>query len=444
MKNSDNSPFLELDATAVARSLSQIADREDDLSEVFFERREEIRLPPPDQSPGVFCRRDEGLAVRLVRGGKTWLASRDGLQQDLLESALKQVARLVPSTSYPVPQLDIRPADDPSLSSELLDFPTLVNRAIRKRLAAFPLRLTVRSHRRWLRVVRSQLSPDPENESYFSCDADLPWARWGTLMTRLDENAADRVARSLTSLFRSREAEPVVPGRRNVVLGSAACAVLLHELVAHALETDTLALGGRAEAALGAVLGGALLNVLDDPAGAPEGVRRQTDDEGTLVVRRWLLRKGVVEQPLADLHAAQGSSALVPGAGRRSHRHESPVPRSLHLELLGGDRTLTDLLSDIAEGLFFPEVSRGSLDPLTGAFDLVASHGRSVQKGALADYVGPCRIKGRVAELLASVRAVSGDSQAAGAGWCAKSGVKLPVWATTPAIVLESMEVEEW
>ncbi|MEJ2085232.1 MAG: hypothetical protein P8Y44_06070 [Acidobacteriota bacterium] len=131
MKNSDNSPFLELDTTAVARSLSQIADREDDLSEVFFERREEIRLPPPDKSPGVFCQRDEGLAVRLVRSGKTWLASRDGLQQDLLESGLKQVARLVPSTSYPVPKLDIRPADDPSLSSELLDFPTLVNRAIR-------------------------------------------------------------------------------------------------------------------------------------------------------------------------------------------------------------------------------------------------------------------------------------------------------------------------
>ena len=444
MTDSDNSPFLELDATAVARSLSQIADREDDLAEVYFERREEIVLPPPDYSPGVLCRRDEGLAVRLVREGKTWLASRDGLQDGLLETALKQVARLVPSTSYPVPNIDIRPADDPSVPAELLDFPSLVNRAIRKRLAAFPLRLTVRFHRRWLRVVRPQLSPDPENESFFSCEADLPWARWGTLLPRLDEKAADRVARSLTSLFRSREAEPVVSGRRTVVLGSAACAVLLHELVAHALETDTLALGGRAEAALGAELGGGLLNVLDDPAGAPEGVRRQTDDEGTLVIRRWLLREGVVEQPLADLHAAQRSSALVPGAGRRSHRHEPPVPRSLHLELLSGDRSLTELLSDVAEGLFLTEVSRGSLDPLTGAFSLTASHGRLVVKGALADYVGPCCLKGRVAELLASLRAVSDDSEVAGAGWCAKSGVKLPVWATAPAIVLDSMEVEEW
>ena len=75
------------------------------------------------------------------------------------------------------------------------------------------------------------------------------------------------------------------------MLGSNACAVLLHELVAHALETDTLALGGRAEAALGAKLGGDLLNVIDDPSGAPEGVQRTTDDEGTMVVRKVVVEK---------------------------------------------------------------------------------------------------------------------------------------------------------
>ena len=33
-------------------------------------------------------------------------------------------------------------------------------------------------------------------------------------------------------------------------------------------------------------------------------------------------------------------------------------------------------------------------------------------------------------------------SVAAGAGWCAKGGQKLPVWATAPALRLEAVTVE--
>lgn len=443
MTESSTVPFTELDTTAIARSLAQIADREGDLAEVFFERREELTLFPPDRSPGVMTLQDEGFAVRLIRAGKVWMATRDGLETGLLGTALKQIARVVPSTPYPEPVIQVDPVGAASISAEQLDFPRFVTRAIRRRLAGFPFQLTVRSHRRWIRVVRAQLSPEPESDLFFSCEADLPWARWGTLLTRLDEDSADRVARSLTSLFRAREAGSVASGRQSVVLGSAACAVLLHELVAHALETDTLALGGRAEAALGAKLGGELLNVIDDPGGAPDGVKRITDDEGTMVVRRWLMRTGMVEQPLADLYAAHESPSLVAGAGRRSHRHEPPVPRSTHLELLCGDRTLSEVLDDVGSGLFFPEASRGRLDPLNGEFSLFAPYGRVIERGAFGDFVGPCRLGGRVADLLASIRSVSSEAEAAGAGWCAKGGVKLPVWATAPAVAIDSVEVED-
>ena len=39
----------------------------------------------------------------------------------------------------------------------------------------------------------------------------------------------------------------------------------------------------------------------NDPGAAPEPVRRATDDEGRQVVRRWLLRAGVIEQPLREM-----------------------------------------------------------------------------------------------------------------------------------------------
>ena len=49
---------------------------------------------------------------------------------------------------------------------------------------------------------------------------------------------------------------------------------------------------------------------------------------------------------------------------------------------------------------------------------------------------------GVVSELLARVTAIGRDSQRAGAGWCAKGGLKMPVWATAPSVRVEGIRVE--
>jgi len=305
----------------------------------------------------------------------------------------------------------------------------------------FPLRLAVRRHRRALQVVGPRLVPEPQAETFYSCSAELPRGRWGALFPELDAAAARTVADACVALFRARQAPPPPAGRPVAVLAPGAVAVLLHEAVAHALEADTLALGGNPEAALGVALAAPFLDVLDDPAAAPPGVRRTVDDEGSPVCRRWLLRAGVVEQPLADAGWSRRSPAFVPGAGRRGSRHLPPGPRSTHLELLAGQTTEADLCAEAEGGLYFEEASRGALDPLSGEFFLAFPFARRIRQGAPAEPVGPCRLRGRVADLLTRVTAVGSERRAAGAGWCAKGGQKLPVWATAPALRLEGVEV---
>jgi len=434
-------PFRDLDTTAIARSLSQIADREGDLADVFFERQEVVELPAADEASGVRVWREQGFAVRLIREGAEWLASRDQIEPELFADGLRQVARVMPAAPYSPPILRIAAFDDSQVPPAVQKFPIRVTRAIRRHLAGFPLRLKIRRHRRWVRVAGTLVAPEQEQEEFYSFEAETPWGRHGALLAQMDEDTVEGVASSLTSLFRAREASAVQPGASPVILGPAACAVLLHEAVAHALETDTLALGGRIEAAIGVRLGNDLLNVLDNPAGGPAGVCRQTDDEGMQVVRRWLLRGGVVEQLLADLKTAHDSPVLMAGAGRRGHRHVSPVPRSSHLELLAGDLSLDDLMTDVSTGLFFSEASRGNLDPYSGEFTLSVPWGRQIHHGKVGDLVAACRLRGRVSDLLDAVTGVGEERRSAGAGWCAKGGIKLPVWATAPALRLETVEV---
>lgn len=432
-------PFAKLDTAAVARTLSQIAEQPTDVVDAFFERREEVELAPEGEAGGLRVWREEGFAVRLVREGLTWLASRDAIEARPFAESLRQVARAISAASYPEPTLEVAPPE-PVAAPELLDFPAALSRAVRAHHVGFPLRVAVRRHRRWVQVVGPRLVAGAESESFYSCTVESSWGRYGALLPRL-AGSAEEVAVAVVALFRARQAPPPAPFRGPIVLAPPAVAVLLHEAVAHALEADTLAQGGNPEAAVGVAMAAPCLDVLDDPAAAPEGVRRTTDDEGAAVVRRWLLRGGIVEQPLADALWARTSPVLLPGAGRRGTRHLPPGPRSSHLEILPGEASEADLLAGTMEGLFLPEASRGALDPLSGEFALHLPYARRFRRGALAEVVGPCVLRGRVADLLTRVVAVGAEAKPAGAGWCAKGGQKLPVWATAPALRLEDVEV---
>jgi predicted Zn-dependent protease len=430
-------PFAQLDTAAVARTLSQIAEKPEDVVDAFFERREDVELEEPG---GLRVWREEGFAVRLAREGRTWLATRDAIEAKPFAEALRQAARVMPSATYPEPMLEMAPPGE-LVAPELLDFPAALSRAVRAHHVGFPLRIAVRRHRRWVQVVGPRFVPAAESETFYSCSAESSWGRYGALLPNLDTGAAEEIAGAVVALFRARQAQPPAAFRGAAVLGPAAVAVLLHEAVAHALEADTLAQGGNPEAAVGVAMAAECLDVLDDPAAAPESVRRLTDDEGTPVVRRWLLRGGVVEQPLADSLWARTSPVFLPGAGRRGTRHLPPGPRSSHLEILPGEAQEADLLAGSEEGLFLAEASRGALDPLSGEFVLHLPMARRFRRGALAGTVGPCVLRGRVADLLTRVVAVGSEVRAAGAGWCAKGGQKLPVWATAPALRLEGVEI---
>ena len=433
--------FPGLDPAAIARALVQVAGDEDEESaEVYFERRLDAELPPAGSPVGLRVRREEGLAVRMTRGERGWIASRDALDGRALAEALRQVARVGPAASAE-PEFAVGPAPVEVPRAELLAFPGRLERELRRRLAAFPLRLTVRSHRRDLQVVGPRVVPPAEREAFFSLDAELPWGGCGELATTLGDEEAAAFAARLLFRFRAREARAPESGRPPLVFAPAAAAVALHEAVAHALEADLLARSGRPDAGIGLELAAAGLSVLDDPGAAPAGVERATDDEGVPVVRRWLLREGRVEQPIADAVAARRWPLLVPGSGFRSGRHGRPLPRTYHLELLAGTASADDLAAVAAGGLWIPEIASGALDPASGRFVLDVPAARRVGGPASGEPVGRFRVEGRVADLLAGVVAVGSECASAGAGWCAKGGERRAVWARSPALAVTGLEV---
>ncbi len=436
-------PLAELDVGGVARCLAQITDPASDRVEAFFEASEELRFDPDGPPPALGVRREMGLAVRLARADRSWLASTDRIDRRSFEDALLRVARVRPAARAPAPTLapgKIPTEETGGAERALQRFHQLVGERIREHHAAFSFSLAIARHRRWLRVVGPVLAPEPERESFWSCSARCPWGRWGAVLADLDDGAAERVAGGLLGLFRSRDALPPPAGRLPIVLGPAAAAVLLHEAVAHALESDLPDLGTRLPLR-GERLGGGALTVVDDPATAPATVRRRTDDEGSAVVRRFLVRGGLVDQPLADLASAADSEALLPGAARRPTRHDPPAPRSTHLELAPGERGESQLLAAAAGGLLVPEASRGRLDPRNHRFRLDLPYARRLGPDGPGETVGSFRIVGQVGEILERIAEVGAAADSTPGGWCAKGGLKVPVWSTAAPLLLLDVEI---
>ncbi len=433
--------LIEIDTGGIARSLSQVADHSDDQVDLYLEVLGETTVGGRDESLAAQIRSERGLAVRLLRHGQTWLASTDEISAAAFSESVALVARARPGAVAPPPR-SIEVAPPPSGDvGELEDFASRVAAAIRRRHAAFPVDWQLTAHLRATRVVGTMLAPPPQEERFYSCRVQTPAASWGSLFLSLDATAVESVADSLTSLFRVRKAPDPPLGATVLALGPSATAVLLHEAVAHVLETDTLALTGKPESAVGVRLGSRLLDVVDDPGHAAEAVRRTVDDEGMPVVRRFLLREGAVVEPLADLAASAHGPDLMPGAGRRGSRHLPPVPRSTHLELLPPLDPAADILEACGNGLYLRQFSRGRLDPITGDLELKFPFAREVANGSLGKLIGPGRIRASVAGLLHKIAAIGGDMEPAGAGWCAKGGHRVPVWALVPSIVIADVEV---
>ena len=429
--------LLASDVTKLTDALARLALHPGQHMEAFFERLETVELLPAGTRDRLRLRREQGLSVRRLEAGASRLASADTISGQSFASCCDRVTGTAGSIGA-APKIRVG-RWPPLRMAEIERAERQLGKAVNRRRVGFPMDVTVRRHRRQVQVVSGQVAAPSQFEEYFSLRVRTPWGVWGGLLPSLADEDLEPVAICLVDRLRSRNLPEHPDAPPIIVLGPCAAAVMLHEVVAHTLEADTLALTGAPESVVGLKLGEVHLDVVDDPRLAPDGCGRFSDDEGTTVIARWLLRQGRVRQPLADLSWAGRYPRLIPGAARRASRHLLPGPRTTHLELLPSDLPEAELFQEAAGGLYIGEFESGTLNPFDGGCVLRAPCARRIGASGPVDFVGPVEIRSRTVDLLAAVKAIGDRPLAAGAGWCAKGGSLLPVWARSPSVRLEGL-----
>ena len=316
-------PLSRLDARGIARSLSQIADRRGDLADAYFERLEVVELPPESRAPGFRVRREEGLAVRLLRGRASWLAgARPGGQGLVSRRAAAGGARHaagVVSAAGHLTGRGGRPGGrgrGAGVSVALprgLRAPRLQTRPGAADGAAPP----AQAARSWAARCRRASS-----RVFYSLETESDEGRRGLWFRALGptrrEESAEQLAAQVARARRARDASPPPERRACSILGARRDRGAAARGGGPRARGGHPRLGGHPEAAIGVQHGSRAARRLRRSGRGARGRAPQADDEGFPVVRRCLLRAGIGGAAAGRLAVGPQVGAVV--ARRRASR----------------------------------------------------------------------------------------------------------------------------
>jgi TldD protein len=216
----------------------------------------------------------------------------------------------------------------------------------------------------------------------------------------------ERLAEEVATRVEARLGADVLPSaERGVVFAPGVGGVLIHELVGHALEADTVLGGG---SWLGrSFTGSGELRVLDDPRRGRAAW--QLDDEGESARATPLMREGRAVGWLHDRATARESGQKPTGHGRRASFRESVRPRMGCTFLAAGRSEPGDAIRDLDTGIYVRRMEAASTDTRTGRAVFRVTDADRIQNGRLVAPLAPHLICVDARAALGSVECVAAD-----------------------------------
>jgi TldD protein len=224
----------------------------------------------------------------------------------------------------------------------------------------------------------------------------------GPVLERLAAEVAARVDARLA-------AEKLPSGERRIVFGPGVGGVLMHEVVGHALEADTVL--GRASWLAGSAAepfqGSSQVLVVDDPRRGRAAWR--LDDEGEPARATALLSRGRPAGWLHDRASARRAGRTPTGHGRRASFRDPVRPRMGCTFLATGRNGPGEALQGVEDGIYVRRMEAASTDTRIGRAVFRVTDADRILNGRLVAPLAPhvmC-VEGR--EALSSVDCVADD-----------------------------------
>jgi TldD protein len=257
-------------------------------------------------------------------------------------------------------------------------------------------------------------------------------------LVNLDTQVISAAERAVTAL-----SLPSVKGNTyTVVIDPILTGLFVHEAFGHLSEADmayenpdlleVMTLGRR--------FGSEELQIFD--GAAPQGHRGSYfyDDEGTPATTTQLIKDGVLVGRLHSRETAGKLGEAPTGNARCLDYHFSPIVRMTNTWIERGKTPVTDLFTDIKEGVY----ARNWLGGMTNGemFTFSAGEAWMIRNGEIAEPVKDVTLSGNVFQTLADIEAIGDDFYWDESGGCGKGGQNgLPVGCGGPSLRIRDVVV---
>ncbi len=264
-------------------------------------------------------------------------------------------------------------------------------------------------------------------------------------------DAAAQIAAEAVALL---DAPNCPTGKMDLILAPDQMVLQIHESIGHPLETDRILGDERNYAGTSFVTpdmfgtyqyGSELLNVTFDPTVAGQMGSYGFDDDGTPAERTYLIRDGILQQPMGGAISQVRSGLPGVANSRASSWNRPPIDRMGNLNVEPGDSTVDELISGVEEGVLLETNVSWSIDDSRNKFQFGAELGRLIKNGEIGGIVRNPNYRGISATFWRSLCGVGDRSTVGvfGTPYCGKGEPNqiIRVGHGSPAALFEGVEI---
>jgi TldD protein len=251
-----------------------------------------------------------------------------------------------------------------------------------------------------------------------------------------------------------KEAKAVKPGKMDLVCGSEVAGIAAHESCGHPMEADRI-LGREMSQAgrsfiypggpfwLGTRIGSEVVTVVDDPTVKNSYGYYEYDDEGIKAKRRYLYKKGIINEFLHNRETAAKLKTRSNGSSRAINYDREAIVRMANTFVEAGELTEEEILEDVKEGLYMKSFTEWNIDDKRFNQRYVGREAYWIENGELKHPVARPIIETTTKVFWTAVDAVSKKVEYT-AGTCGKSDPMqgVPAYMGGPLIRLREVYVK--
>jgi len=230
------------------------------------------------------------------------------------------------------------------------------------------------------------------------------------------------------------KAKPAPAGSFTVVLSSQAGGTMIHEAVGHGLEADLVQKGLSVYSnRLGEKVASELVTVVDDATLPGHNGSFSVDDEGVPAQRKVLIKEGYLTLYMYDRLRAMKEGRESTGNGRRQSYAHVPIVRMTNTYIERGKDDPTDIILDTKKGVYVVKMGGGEVNTVTGDFVFEIMEGYMIENGEITYPIRGATLIGNGPKALQDIDAVGNDLGWA-IGTCGKDGQGVPVTDAQPTV----------